>query len=294
VVFGIGAAAVFTATTVALLHSATGPRRDRVMGWRGTATSLGGVVWPLIGGAAAGLAWQAPFAIYLLGVPLGIATWILVPQRRAGDRGPAEPEPSGGAGLLRLLRRRPVVLAHCALLALGTALMYVLLVFVPLRLAEIGVRAPLAVAALAGLMSIAMSVSGLVFARLSARFGAAGLLPAAYVTVAVAFAALAAGEHPVTLAVGTTLFGAAAGLTVPALTVLLGRSTPPVLHGRVMALSGTAIFLGQFLAPLLVGPIVDGTSTRIGFAVAAAVAGLTAALLLVDRRLVNRRRPGTR
>jgi MFS family permease len=68
-VFGIGAAAVFTATTVALLQSATGPRRDRVMGWRGTATSLGGVLWPVIGGAAAGLAWPAPFAVYLLGVP---------------------------------------------------------------------------------------------------------------------------------------------------------------------------------------------------------------------------------
>lgn len=52
-VFGVGAAAVFTGTTVALLALYQGAERDRVMGWRSTATSVGGLIWPLLGGCSA-------------------------------------------------------------------------------------------------------------------------------------------------------------------------------------------------------------------------------------------------
>src|SRR5918996_1746670 len=72
-VFGIGTAAVFAATTVALFELYRGSGRDRVMGWRTSAISLGGLAWPLVGGALGTLSWHAPFAVYLLGVPLALA-----------------------------------------------------------------------------------------------------------------------------------------------------------------------------------------------------------------------------
>ncbi len=60
IAFGVGAAAVFAGTTVALLSYYQGAQRDTVMGWRSTAISLGGVVWPLLAGAIGGLSWHAP------------------------------------------------------------------------------------------------------------------------------------------------------------------------------------------------------------------------------------------
>ncbi|WP_165985210.1 MFS transporter, partial [Streptomyces sp. YIM 98790] len=44
---GVGAAAVFTCSTAALLALYRGSDRDRVMGWRTTATTAGGFAYPL-------------------------------------------------------------------------------------------------------------------------------------------------------------------------------------------------------------------------------------------------------
>ena len=47
---GIALACIFTAINVLILNMYDGIERDKVMGWRGSAQSLGGVIWPLLGG----------------------------------------------------------------------------------------------------------------------------------------------------------------------------------------------------------------------------------------------------
>ncbi|NGO68942.1 MFS transporter, partial [Streptomyces boncukensis] len=82
---GVGIAAVFTCSTAALLAAYSGAERDRVMGWRTTAFTVGGVIYPLAAGALGNLSWHAPFAVYLIGLPLGAALlYTLPPGRPAG------------------------------------------------------------------------------------------------------------------------------------------------------------------------------------------------------------------
>lgn len=301
VVFGLGAAAVFAGTTVALLDLYQGPQRDRVMGWRSTATSLGGVLWPLAGGALGGLSWHAPFGVYLLGIPLGVATLLTLPTPRvdSGHEHGAGRDAGGdgSGGVVRLIRERPRILGLFALLATGTLLLYGLLVFLPLRLAEIGVRAPFLVAVVTVSMSAAMSLTGLVYARVLARLGYGRLLRATYLAWGLSFALLASTDRLALVVLAQALFGAGMGLAIPALTVLLGEAAPPRLRGQVTALSGTAIFLGQFSSPLLLGPVVDATSIPTGFLAAAALAGgVLLALLATDlpARTTARARTGDR
>ncbi|MBX9393911.1 MFS transporter [Streptomyces sp. TRM72054] len=59
---GVGAAAVFTGFTVAFLALYRGQARDRAMGWRTTATTAGGFVYPPAAGALGNVSWHAPFA----------------------------------------------------------------------------------------------------------------------------------------------------------------------------------------------------------------------------------------
>jgi MFS family permease len=59
-VFGVGTALVFTGSTVALLTLYQGTARDRVMGWRTSFTSFGGLTFPLLAGALGTLlSWHA-------------------------------------------------------------------------------------------------------------------------------------------------------------------------------------------------------------------------------------------
>ncbi|WP_306318197.1 MULTISPECIES: MFS transporter [unclassified Streptomyces] len=267
-VFGIGAAFVFSGTTVAVLNLYQGAARDRVMGLRGTATSLGGVLWPLLAGVLGGVSWHLPFGIYLVGVPLGIATALLLPATKPARAG-------GGAGprlgAWGMLRAYPRLIVWYALQFCSSILMYALVVFVPDRLSAFGVEDPLLVSLYTVGMSGAMSLIGLAYASLRARLAYRQLLRGVLALWAVAFLLLAVAPNAPVLFLAPMLFGLASGVFLPVTTVLIGDGAPGEAQGKATALSGTAIFAGQFASPLLIGPLIEATSPMTGFLLAAAV-----------------------
>lgn len=272
-VFGIGAAAVFTGTTLGLLDHYQGTARDRVMGWRSAAISLGGVLWPLAGGALGELSWRAPFAVYLLGVPLGLATLRVLPRLAAGPGRAADPPGAAARIPLRLL-------AVYGLQAVATMLLYGVLVFLPPRLAELGVTGSLRVAGFTAALSLAMSLTGLGYARARARVGNDPLLILAFGGWTVALVILGGAEPPVLLLAACVLFGVGMGLAVPALTVLVAEYAPAGRRGRAAALLATATFASQVAAPVLLGPVQARTSLSGVFLATAAVAAVPFVLLL--------------
>lgn len=268
-VLGLGAAVVFTATTVALLALYQGPRRDRVMGWRTSATTAGGVCWPLLAGALGGISWHAAFAIYMIGIPLGIAVLLAVPKNVAGTTHPTP----GTGGLTQLMRTRPVLLGLYGLVLASGVMMYVPAVFLPKRLEQVGITSTFLVAIYAVTTgAVVASLLGLVYARLRARLGHAAIMRLAAAAWLLAFLIYALASQPVLLLLAPALAGAGNALAMPALTVLIADNAPPELRGRATSLQGTAMFAGQFISPLLAGPLVAATSYTVGFLAAAALA----------------------
>lgn len=243
-VFGVGAAAVFTATTVALLAFYQGARRDRVMGWRSTATSVGGVIWPLLGGVLGGLSWHATFAIYLVGIPLAVvALWSLPNTTAQVER---------KVGALRLLRQRPKLISWYGVWIVFAVQTYVLAIFLPQRLAQIGIDAPVLVSIYAVVGGAAVtSLVGLAYGRLRARLGYAALLRIAMGASAAGFLLYATVSQPVVLLLAPALFGLGNGILFPVVTVLVDETAGAEARGRAASLSATAIFAGQFVSPLL-------------------------------------------
>ncbi|GAB3949013.1 MFS transporter [Streptomyces sparsus] len=266
-VFGIGAAAVFTGTTVALMALFEGAERDKVAGWRSTAIGLGGVVWPLLAGVLAGFSWHGPFAIYLIGIPTAIALLIAMPNIPPVPR-------SSRAGTLTLLRSTPRLLGLYALSLIASFLLYVLIVFLPQRFDQLGVDDPLTIAAITASISLAGSVSGFFYGKLRAHLGYAPLMRMALTLWAAAFLVGALATQPALLALAAVLFGAGSGISVPALAMLTGETAPVSMRGQALALSGTANFAGQFVAPVVIGPVATATSITSGFLFAAGFAVL--------------------
>lgn len=285
-VFGAGASFVFAGTTVALLSLYQGRAKDRAMGWRSTATSLGGVLWPLAAGAVGGISWHLPFAIYLIAIPLGIATVLILPKHAA----PAGGQAGKPMGAVALLRRHRVLLAWYGLQFLSSLLLYALMVFLPQQLAAAGVTSPMLVSLYTVAMSAVMSLIGLGYAPLRERLGERTLLHVAVALWVVSFALLAVTSQPVLLFLVPVLFGIGQGVFFPVVTVLIGEGVPEAVRGQATSLSGTATFAGQFVSPLLVGPLLAATGFEAGFFLVAGVPALALAALLFTR---NARR-GTR
>lgn len=282
VAFGVGAAFVFTGSTVALLSVVRGTAQERVMGWRSSATAVGALSWPLIGGALGALSWHAPFGVYLVGIVVGAAALSALPEDR-----PAQLPAHSTAEALRFALRRPVLLGYYGLFGAASLLLYALVVFLPLRFAELGVHDPFHVALLSLGMSVTMIGSGFAYPRIRAQLGHDGVLRLTYATWTLTFLVLAGAQHVTLVALASTLFGIGMGISLPTLTILLGDASPPERRGTLTALSGSALFLGQFASPLVLGPLADATSITTAYLGAAAVAGGVLVAVRRQRRPEN-------
>jgi MFS family permease len=284
-VFGIGAAIAFTGTTVAMLALWQGHARNRVMGWRMSAGMLGGVMFPLVGGGLATLiSWHAVFVVYLVGLPLSVVAWRVLPNTRPSTGGSA----GRGTGILRSAARPAALLATYALMFTLGIVMYSVAIFLPLRLAELGVTTPLLVSAyLAGLAVVGGTV-GLGYGMVRRHVAPLGLLAATMVIWAVSFTTLGLSADPAVVFVATLLQGMAHALLAPTIAILVADQVPDTVLGRATAISSTLMFLGQFCSPLVLGPIMDATSIATGYLALAGLAVVVLAVLTVLRLRTGR------
>ncbi|MEU0384655.1 MFS transporter [Streptomyces chartreusis] len=278
-VLGVGTAAVFTCSTAALLGLYGGETRDKVMGWRTAATTAGGFAYPLAAGALGNHSWHAPLASYLIGLPLGMATLIALPQTTPASGTGAKSKGDRG-GAVQLLREHPLVLGLCGLWVASTGLMMVLAVSLPRRLDQLGIQDTLVVALYGIVLSSgAASLIGLTYAKLTARFGYAVLMRFAVGAWTAGLLLFAVSGHGGPLLLVPVLTGIGSGIMMPTLTVMVDRAAPPEQRGTTTSLQATALFGGQFGSPLVFGPLIDATSIATGALVAAiGTAGILAAL----------------
>lgn len=275
---GVGVAAVFSGTTVAMLAMASGARRDRLMGWRTTATTAGGLIWPLLAGVLGGISWHATFAIYLVGIPLGIATLLTTPKRTTTAAASVVGAVSGSAW--DLLRRYPMLWVWYSLMVITGLMMYILAVFLPQRLAQLGIHEPVFVSVFMAVQATASILVGLTYARIRARLGYSALLRVTACCWIAAFLVLGLVSHPLPVFAASALFGIGNGLLLPVITVLIGDTGPVERRGQATSLSGTAMFVGQFGSPLVFGPLMAATSITTGYLLAAGIATAILAGLL--------------
>lgn len=277
VVLGLGAAIVFTGTTVALLALyAPGPERDRMMGWRTTATTIGGLLWPLMAGALGEISWHASFSVYLVGIPLGLAVLATVPSTSS---------PGGsttGGGAFRTLVTHPRLIGILAIILASGLILYVPAVFLPKRLEQIGITSTFVTAIYAvTLGAVAASILGLFYDRIRARLDDAWIMRIASAGWTAGLLVYAFIDHPVPLLLAPVLLGAGNGLAMSTLTLLVAEQVPADQHGRATSLQGTAMFAGQFLSPLFAGPLIAATTYATGFTAAAGLAALITILVTV-------------
>ncbi|GAA1468362.1 MFS transporter [Nocardiopsis exhalans] len=283
VVFGIGTAMALSALTVAFLNGYRGRDRDRVMGWRTTAVSLGGVAWPLLGGALGGISWQAPFAVFLIGIPMGVAALFLVSTPETGPASGTGRSAVGATTLRAALAAQPALLGVFALSSAYMVITYGLLVFLPQRLAELGVHDPVAVSVNVSLLTGTSALVGLFYARLRQAVGLNALLRTTAALWTAAFLLLGLVDAVPALVAAAVLLGAGGGVWLTSLTVLMGVLAPAPVMGRVSSVSSTLVFVGQFLSPLLLGPLMAATSIATGHLVLATGVGAMALVLLFVR-----------
>ena len=217
-----------------------------LMGLSAAMNQMGGVVATFLAGVLAGISWNYAFLVYLMGLIAIILVAAFLPNERLSGR--------GGVSLSLLKRFHPSVV--------GMFLVMILFFIYPTNfaltasgtLSEMGVTLTMV-----GLDVVALLV-GLCFGFLMKRF-ASQIKYIAPLGFAAGYLCLAVGDSLVWLLLGSAFIGIANGIGVPYLNTIGSVKAGKEAATTVMPLLSAALYLGQFLSPLIVSPAATATGT---------------------------------
>lgn len=242
VLMGVSVGMIMPLSTGLLAYYFPPEEQAGLMGLSAAMNQMGGVVATFLAGTLASISWNYAFLVYLLGLIAIILVALFLPNERLSRR--------GGVSLSLLKRFHPSVV--------GMFLVMVLFFIYPTNfaltasasLSEMGITL-----VMVGLDVVAFLV-GLVFGFLMKRF-AAQMKYAAPLGFMAGYLCLAAGNSLVWLLLGSALIGIANGIGVPYLNTIGSVKAGKEAATTVMPLLSAALYLGQFLSPLIVSPTAE-------------------------------------
>lgn len=213
-----------------------------LMGLSAAMNQMGGVVATFLAGTLASISWNYAFLVYLLGLIAIILVALFLPNERLSRR--------GGVSLSLLKRFHPSVVGMFLVMVLFFIFPTNFALTASASLSEMGITL-----VMVGLDVVAFLV-GLVFGFLMKRF-AAQMKYAAPLGFMAGYLCLAAGNSLVWLLLGSALIGIANGIGVPYLNTIGSVKAGKEAATTVMPLLSAALYLGQFLSPLIVSPTAE-------------------------------------
>jgi MFS family permease len=232
--------------------------------------TLAATVFVILGGALGTRDWRAPFWVYAVAALIAVPMALLLPQ------------PAAHIAETKRSHRTPApwrqVAVPAAVSVFGGAVFYVLLVQLSYVLDDAGVKSSAAVGGITGVMSLATAVGAALFARLI-RHGHRALLSLEFALAGVGLLLVFATAAVPVIALGAIVTGFAVGAMLPTLLTWAVEGLDYAQRGRGTGLWTAALFLGEFLSPLIVFGLSVGLGSRRPALAALAVGALVMAAL---------------
>jgi ACDE family multidrug resistance protein len=285
-IMGIALSSIFTCINVIILNTYEGVKRDRVMGWRGSAQSLGGILWPPLGGLLGDISWHLPFSIYLLAIPLGLAAFAAVEDRTSHDK--IDFHSHENASIFSIIKNRPVILVIFGLMFFSSFQLYAVVIHIPQLLELFGVSSSLKISSFIASMAAAAGLISLIYGKIRGRMSYRIISTAGVIMWAIVFYIIAKAQSQSTIMLSVFFFGASQGLIMPTVMAWIGEVVPASFRGRFSSYLGTFGFMGQFLSPILLAPALIHFGIRNVFTVSSLLGVVWFLLLISGFRRVNR------
>lgn len=277
VLLGIGVATIFTTITVTILNLYEGTQRNKVMGWRGSSNSVGGVIWPLIGGSLGVISWHLPFAAYLIGLPLALAVYFFIPETHQSSVQPANQTAEKRESTFSIFKRMPILFLPYAFVFIGNILLYAIIVFMPGLVEQFGITSSFYVGTFISTVGLAGGVTSLFYGKIKAKFSFNTIIIIALALWSAGFILISQAPFSWLISVSIILFGVGMGTVIPTIPVWVGELVPASFRGRMTSYITLFSYTGQFLSPIILSPV----EAALGLNTLFLAVGLTCVFLLV-------------
>ncbi|MFW6110740.1 MAG: MFS transporter [Thermoproteota archaeon] len=277
---GISVALIFSSITTLILNLYHGKGRNRMMGLRGSANSLGAAVWPLVGGVLGTVSWHLPFGVYLVGLPLGLLSLVYMPRVRRSS------EEKGGS-VFSIFRTNPVLFAIYSLMFAINLLLYVNIVYLPQILGNIGVKSTFKVSLFFSTLGVTAALTASQYDKLKEKLNYLGILQISFLLWSTGFGLIFLTSSLWIYGLAVALFGTGQGIMLPTAMLWLGDVISPSFLGRFSSYLTTFGYLGQFLTPVLFGHISQSMDVDSVFLISSLVSITCLVLSILPKNLKN-------
>jgi MFS family permease len=274
---GMASAGIGTATFAMLGNRFDGAARARFLGYQGAFIAAAGAVTLLLTGEIARIGgWRAPFALYLSAfLMIGIVLLARFPETAAPDAKAAPRRPS--SDLLRLWPSYLMIVP----MYIAAYMFYLQLSFV---LAGDGVTSPVIQSRILTAITIMSVVGGLFYGRIVERVGAKWILVLILGTMAASNFAVGVSHGIAAAVIACGLAGLGGGGLGPYVTNLILGQASMDLRGRAMGFLYMAMYIGDFMNPLIVTPMRGLIGNHGAFTVVGVLLATAAAAQAIFRR----------
>ncbi|MGA9525358.1 MAG: MFS transporter [Myxococcaceae bacterium] len=272
---GVAIAGTMTAATTLITDLTTGRSRRRLLGEQAAVIGIASAVFVVAGGILADLHWRTPFLLYALALLLVLPVLGFVREplarRKRVRRGNAH------------LPVRALAPSWATMLT-AQVVFFLSPVLVPFLLRDLGALQATRSGVAVALLGLLYAAGALCAEPASSRVRTDQLFFAAFSLLGVGYLWIAVQRSWVGVLPGMAFAGFGLGLLVPNVLAQVAERAPEAVRGRAMGSITTAIFLGQFLAPILFAPVTSGWGNAASFGVAGGVSLLAGAVILLRVR----------
>lgn len=253
-----------------------GTREATAQGLRFTGTGLAQAAFPLLAGVVVVLAWQAPFLLYALAVPVAVLVYSGYDEPPVGGDNSTDTGSYGGE--LLAFVRQPPVLALVFARALGPVTWIGFLTYNSLIVVRLIGGEPGTAGLLVAIGSVVFALSASQAGRITALFGSR-LYPLVVAEVSLAGGFLAVLFAPTTpiAALGIVVAGTGFGLAISLYRSVVTSLPPDALRAGVVSVaeSGSRIMITG--TPVAMGAIIALAEPAVGLRGAVQLAGVSVA-----------------
>jgi MFS family permease len=248
---GLAVSGVMVSATTLIADYYSGPARAAFMGLQSGFMGLGGVLFLTLGGALAQQNWHYPFGIYLFAwliVPL-IIMFILEPDR----------EPKFNNIEMANAAKPATPVAVLAIVYGLTTISQIAFYLIPVQLPfylETMVKAQPSQSGMAiAFCTLFSAIASVTYGKLKQRMEFVTFLPMIFGFMGIGYLLIGQSSSWPQVLAGLAISGMGLGILMPNMSVWLSSAVPDAMRGRALGGLSTAMFLGQFLSPIVTQPI---------------------------------------
>ena len=259
-VLGISVGMSMTIVITLIADYFEGMERQKFVGIQIAFMSMGGILFIGLGGILADFGWRYPFLIYLSSlIVLPLTILYLHEPAVVKKTGPANGN-AKSPGIIRLL-------------FINTMFMWIIFFFIPVQmpfyLKNIGVEKNSLIGAAIATSTLFSAISSFSYSKIKSRFSFLSIFSMGYSLMAAGFVCISISHTYVLVVVAMMLSGLGMGMMIPNTNMWVMKIVPPVIRGKEIGKLTTFWFLGQFLSPIIIFPLLNRFSLSSTFLLAA-------------------------